>query len=139
LHAQVAALELGVKLAGHRSHLISETMLREAKLAIVMDVSQRGALRRREASYAIPQLLGDLDPLAIEKRAIRDPWGQSLPVFTEVFARIERCSAVLALAIESAASRLAVNGASNGLGNDAAYGATNGAANGVSKGVYTSL
>ncbi len=135
LHAQVAGLELGVKLAGHRSQLISETMLREAKLVIVMDVSQRGVLRRRETTYPIPQLLGDLDPLAIEKRAIRDPWGQSLPVFEEVFSRIERCAAVLALAIESAASRVASKGASNGAGN----GAGNGVASGVSNGAYTSV
>lgn len=86
-------------------------MLREAKLVIVMDVAQRGLLRRREQVYTAPQLLGDLDPLAIEKRAIRDPWSQSLRVFEEVFARIERCSTVLALAIESAAARRASSGA----------------------------
>lgn len=122
LHAQVAGLELGVKLVGHRSQLITETMLREAKLVIVMDVAQRGLLRRRELTYTPPQLLGDLDPLAIEKRAIRDPWGQSLPVFVEVFLRIERCAAVLALAIERASGDT-----SDGSGDDARAGRSNGA------------
>ena len=110
-HAQIAGLELGVNLTGHRSQLISETLLRESKLVIVMDVAQRGLLRRREPSYTLQQLLGDLDPLAIEKRAIRDPWNQSLPVFTDVFRRIERCTVVLALAIEAAAVRGANRGA----------------------------
>lgn len=113
VHAQVSGENLGLKLTGHRSQLITETMLREAKLVIVMDAAQRGLLRRRENTYTMPQLLGDLDPLPIQKRAIRDPWGQPLPVFAEVFARIERCSAVLALAIDAAASRGASNGAYN--------------------------
>lgn len=109
VHAQVTGLEHGVKLTGHRSQEINETLLREAKLVLVMDVGQRRLLRRRDVAQA-PELLGDFDPQPIEKRAIRDPWGQSLPVFADVFARIDRCSAVLVQGIRDVASRAANKG-----------------------------
>lgn len=105
LFAHVTALELGLSLTGHRSQVLTETMVRDARHIVVMDAAQRAQLTRRDSACPVPQLLGDLDPLPIAKRAVRDPWGQSLPVFAEVFARIERCAMVLALAIGAANAR----------------------------------
>lgn len=109
LHAQVAAEERGIRLTGHRSQTLTETMLREARLVVVMDVAQRRLLRR-PSIVTVPELLGDLDPEPIEKRAIRDPWGQSPPVFADVFGRIERCATALVHGLREASSRAASKG-----------------------------
>lgn len=109
--AHIAARDYGICLEDHRSQLLTETMLRAAHLVIVMDERQRARLHRRSDSSGPPMLLGDFDPLPITKRAIHDPWGQSLPVFTEVFGRIERCAEALGLAIASATARVGISGA----------------------------
>jgi hypothetical protein len=41
-------------------------------------------------------VLGDLDPLPVETRTIRDPVNQPLEVFEETYARIERSICALA-------------------------------------------
>jgi protein-tyrosine phosphatase len=109
--AHDTARALGVDLSAHRSRVLTESMVREARLIVVMDASQQWRLTRK--GFGVPLLLGDLDPEPIEKRAIRDPWGQSLPIFSEVFARIDRCAAVLALAIGAANRRVPTSGAYN--------------------------
>jgi protein-tyrosine-phosphatase len=44
-------------------------------------------------------LLGDLDPRAIDTRAIHDPVDQPLAAFEQSYARIERCVEALAGAL----------------------------------------
>jgi hypothetical protein len=43
-------------------------------------------------------ILGDLDPEPVETRGIVDPYGRDAGVLAASFARIERCTGVLARA-----------------------------------------
>lgn len=96
-HAHATALKRGADLSAHRSQLLTPALVRAASLIIVMDTAQRDhVLRSYVCDPSAIVLLGDLDPEPIEKRAIRDPYDQSLEVFEEVFARIDRCGAVIA-------------------------------------------
>jgi protein-tyrosine-phosphatase len=65
-------------------------------LVIVMDADQARQLTRmfRIAPSRII-VAGDLDPVAGESRGIRDPWGESLEVFTDSYNRLDRCAATL--------------------------------------------
>ena len=64
---------------------------------MVMDAGQRERLARAAATARRRiQVLGDLDPEAVERRAILDPYGKSPDVFEEVYDRIERCVRELA-------------------------------------------
>jgi protein-tyrosine-phosphatase len=102
--ALVAARRRGVELCDHRSRLLTPEKVAAADLIFVMDLAQQLAVHaqfRRAARDII--LLGDLDPLAITTRAVRDPVDQPVPVFDEVYARIERCVRVAAVTWESAA------------------------------------
>lgn len=96
-HAYASALARGEDLSTHRSQLLTPALVRATTLIIVMDTAQRDHIVR---SYVCDPtsivLLGDLDPEPIEKRAIRDPYDQSLEVFESVFTRIDRCGAVIA-------------------------------------------
>jgi protein-tyrosine-phosphatase len=94
--AVTVAAQRGIDLSAHRSTLLTAECLRSADLVVVMDAAQARAVcdrfgRRRDDIL----VLGDLDPGPITTRAVRDPVDQSMEVFAEAYARIERCAAVL--------------------------------------------
>jgi len=83
----------GVDLSGHRSQLITADVSRDADLVLVMNRAQRAAVLN---DHAFPEpsrviVLGDLDPLPVERREIRDPYDQERGVYEASFDRIERC------------------------------------------------
>jgi len=94
------AARRGLDLSAHRSRPLTVDLVRGADLIVVMEPGQA---RRIQAMFGVdPEallVLGDLDPLPIETRAIRDPVLQPVEVFEECYARIDRCVAVLADAI----------------------------------------
>lgn len=81
----------GVDLTSHRSVVMTEEMLQSADLIIVMEPAQRRALLQRFWGQTPIVVLGDLDPMPIGKRAIRDPFGAAEEVFDESYERIDRC------------------------------------------------
>lgn len=108
--ALAAAARVGVALSSHRSRLLTEDLLRTSSLVVVMSEAQAATIRStypREASKLL--VLGDLDPLPIATRTVRDPWNSSATVFDESYARIDRCIRVLvscaALPAAAASSR----------------------------------
>jgi protein-tyrosine-phosphatase len=87
-----AAARRGVDLAAHRSQLLTADAARRADLIVVMDPAQGRAIRDRFGRRLRDILvLGDLDPAPLAKRTIHDPVDQSLEVFEQSYARIERC------------------------------------------------
>jgi protein-tyrosine phosphatase len=95
-----AARARGIDLSGHRSRLVTSELVRDADLIIVMDSLQARTITDRFAGQ--PEkvvLLGDLDPLPIRTRRIHDPEAQPVAVFSEVYARVERCVSTLARAL----------------------------------------
>lgn len=94
----IAVAELrGHDLRPHRSRLIQQAELRDTDVIVVMDTRQRRAIAglsgRRRSEILV---LGDLDPHRIERRTVRDPWGEGEEVFSEVYERIDRCVGELA-------------------------------------------
>jgi|CeladaMinimDraft_18_1061708.scaffolds.fasta_scaffold00085_25 protein-tyrosine phosphatase len=100
LEAIEVAARRGLDLRPHRSRPLDVDLVRGADLIVVMEPGQA---RRIQVVYGVDPdavlVLGDLDPLPIETRAIRDPVLQPVEVFEECYARIDRCVAVLAKAI----------------------------------------
>jgi len=91
------AAERGVRLAGHRSRLVSADLLSATDVIVVMDRQQRRRLIELNPDVAARVvLLGDLDPLPITRRDVTDPYGQSLATFRSCFDRIGRCVTALA-------------------------------------------
>jgi protein-tyrosine phosphatase len=94
------AAEMGIDLTPHRSQVLTPGGIDAAQLILVMDANQQTAVRRR---FGKPPervlILGDFDPEPIEKRAIRDPWNQSVEVFEDSYRRIDRCVAELVSAL----------------------------------------
>jgi protein-tyrosine-phosphatase len=90
-----ASVDRGVTL-DHCSKLVTRPMLDSSDLVIVMDTVQGERVRRE---FGVPGnrvlIAGDLDPAPIESRVIRDPWKQTLDVFSATFDRIDRCVSVL--------------------------------------------
>jgi protein-tyrosine phosphatase len=92
-HGRIVAAEHGIDLTTHQSRSLNQSMLRHANLVLVMD--------ERQARYFVDTLrfsgdrviiVGDLDPIAGESRAIRDPLGRSADAFESTFARLDRCA-----------------------------------------------
>ena len=91
-----AALEVagarGIDMSQHRSALITRDALRSSDLIVVMDTKQRSRL---ETEHGVPRervvVLGDLDPLPIDRRTVRDPVEQPTHVFAGTYDRIDRC------------------------------------------------
>ena len=80
----------------HISRLVSEEMLDDADLLLLVDASHGTRLRRRLNRVPGPHLvLGDLDPEPVKSRTIPDPWGESQEVYDQVFERLDRCLEVL--------------------------------------------
>jgi len=100
LEAIEVAARRGLDLKPHRSRPLDVDLVRGVDLIVVMEPGQA---RRIQAVYGIDAeallVLGDLDPLPIETRAIRDPVFQPVEVFEECYTRIDRCVAALAEAI----------------------------------------
>lgn len=65
-------------------------------LVIVMDAKQaRQVMRGFRVWPNRIVVAGDLDPRPAATRAIRDPWGESIDIFTSSFDRLDRCAATL--------------------------------------------
>lgn len=95
-----AAARYGVDLAAHRSQLLTADTARRAGLIVVMEPAQRRQICDRFARAGRDVvILGDLDPEPVQSRPIRDPINQSLWVFEDTYARIERCARELQRAI----------------------------------------
>lgn len=94
--AITAALELGVDLTSHCSMLLTKAAARTAELVVVMTAAQARAVRRLGVPAGNVLVLGDLDPGAVDLRAIPDPIEQPLAVFQTCFRRVDRCVAELA-------------------------------------------
>jgi len=103
--ALAAAAKRRVDLSSHISCLIDGEALRSADLIVVMEAGQRREIVRRFGTSENVVVLGDLDPLPIEKRTIRDPFGQSEQVFNESYARIDRCLRELLRALQIPAAQ----------------------------------
>jgi protein-tyrosine-phosphatase len=93
--ALISSAARNVDLHDHRSALVTDRAANSADLIVAMSPEQESAIRRRYGLADRIIILGDLDPLPIPARTIRDPWGQSLTVFEESYERIERCVAEL--------------------------------------------
>jgi protein-tyrosine-phosphatase len=67
-----------------------------ADLVIVMDSKQARELPKM---FRIDRgrivVAGDLDPVFVSSRAIRDPWNQPTEVFEASFDRLDRCAKTL--------------------------------------------
>lgn len=94
--AIAAAARVGLDLTAHRSRLLTAESVHESSLIVVMAAEQAKRIRSTFAVDAAKLLvLGDLDPLPIGTRSIRDPWKGSFEVFDECYARIDRCIGVM--------------------------------------------
>jgi protein-tyrosine phosphatase len=88
----IVASRRGLDLSSHLSAQLSHDNIRNAELIVVMNAAQQRALIElygRKPDTVV--VLGDLDPQAIDTRAIRDPIGQSEEVFEASYDRIDRC------------------------------------------------
>lgn len=95
-----AAAVRGVDLAAHRSALLTHRAVYAARLIVVMEPRQAWRLRARfGVEGARVLVMGDLDPLPIRTRAVRDPWEQDGEVLASAYARVGRCAAAMAAAL----------------------------------------
>jgi protein-tyrosine phosphatase len=97
--ALAVSLGHGYDLSGHRSSLVTSQALRESAVVVVMDSSQREHAFELGAPQDRLFLLGDFDPLPIERRTIPDPIDRPAEVFERVYGRIDRCVGEVALTI----------------------------------------
>jgi protein-tyrosine-phosphatase len=92
----------GLDVSAHRSAVVNPASLEAADIIVAMSPRQaRAVTRRQAAANRVVILLGDLDPLAIERREIADPIGADRAVFAECFSRIDRCMKELAGALRA--------------------------------------
>ena len=98
--AQSAAATLGIDLSRHCSKIATADMFENHDLIVVMEPAQR---RTVVASFGVTAhrviVLGDLDPLPIQRRTIDDPYGGSEQAFINCYERIERCVQALAASL----------------------------------------
>jgi protein-tyrosine-phosphatase len=101
--AIATAARRGIDLSRHTSQLVLADVVRAAELVVVMDELQRRMVCERFGRWPRDVLLlGDFDPTAVTSRAIEDPVEQGPEVCERVYARIERCVAQLADALQMA-------------------------------------
>jgi len=95
----------GIDLSGHRATLLTREAARTAGLVVVMSEDQRRSVVHDfgRAPRGIV-VLGDLDPLPIDLRTVRDPWRQPEAAFEDSYARIDRCVRELVKALAEAGS-----------------------------------
>lgn len=92
-----AASYWNIDLSAHRSRQVSPELMRRSDLVVVMEPSQAWAVRARFGRPPADVLvLGDLDLRPVSSRAIPDPYGRALAGYEASYARIARCTAVLA-------------------------------------------
>lgn len=95
-----AAARRGVDLSAHHSALLTHAAVYGARLILVMEPRQAWRLRMR---FGVPGsrilVMGDLDPLPIRTRAVRDPWEQDDEVLEAAYARVGRCVVAIADAL----------------------------------------
>lgn len=90
--AVAQAARRGIDTGRHRSRLMDLDLLDGADLVVLVDATHGGRLRRTLGRHGVPTLvLGDLDPQSVDRRTIRDPWGQDPAVYQRVFDRLDRC------------------------------------------------
>lgn len=105
-HSRVVSAQRGFDLSAFRSTTITRSLAAAADLVIVMDVRQsRHVVRDMGVASQRVFIAGDLDPVPDQRRAIRDPWNQSLEVFEESFNRLDRCAMTLVAALNGARPR----------------------------------
>lgn len=98
--AQQVARARGTELGAHASRLVTAEDARATDLVIVMEQwHAHRVIQECGAPASRTLLLGDFDPQPVPSRAIPDPYGLSVPVFTATFDRIDRCAEQLAGAI----------------------------------------
>jgi len=91
-NAIATAATRGIDLKPHRSQLLTGKLIAGAALIVVMEARQAAALRLVFGTIRAPMLiLGDLDPLPVWTRTVRDPALQPRAVFAESYDRIDRC------------------------------------------------
>jgi protein-tyrosine-phosphatase len=90
-----AAAARGVDLAASRSRLLEERDFAAGTLVLVMNGQQMEAVRPAIGPGVVAVMLGDLDPVPIETRAIVDPVDRPREVFDRVYERMERCVGAL--------------------------------------------
>lgn len=89
--------ERGFDLSSFRSTTITRAIATAADIVIVMDTMQaRQVVRDMGVAAERVFIAGDLDPAGDQRRAIRDPWNQSIEVFERSFDRLDRCAKTLA-------------------------------------------
>lgn len=99
-----AARAHGIDLSAHRSGLLSRESVEGAALVVVMSPEQaRAVVRGFARAPADVLVLGDLDPLPVETRAVADPWGRKPADYVRSYARIVRCVGELARALAAGA------------------------------------
>lgn len=95
-HSLILAGQRGLNLAEFRSRAITRVNPAGYDLVIVMDTTQARYLTETFGVWpARIVVAGDLDPTPGARRAIHDPWGQSMEVFGSTFDRLDRCAATL--------------------------------------------
>lgn len=91
------ASDLGIDLTAHRSSLVHAAMITEWDVFVVMNNRQA---RHLIARYTIAAnrifVLGDLDPMPIDRRAIPDPWDDPANILQGCYARVVRCTEMMA-------------------------------------------
>jgi protein-tyrosine phosphatase len=97
--AQACAVAHGVDLADHLSAAFEYRGGAPDELLVVMTAQQRREVWHRSAVGRRVLLLGDLDPVAGERRDIADPVDQPYEIFEACYTRIDRCVAELARAL----------------------------------------
>jgi protein-tyrosine phosphatase len=106
--AVALAARRGLDLTSHRSQLVTASLLQDADLVLVMSRAQ-GRAALNDHGYRDPArviVLGDLDPMPVERREIRDPYDQERSVYEASFDRIERCVEALVSTLAERHGRL---------------------------------
>ena len=86
--------EFGLDLTPHVSRSIGD-MPPVDPLWVVMEHVHLRRLARLGIRAGDVLLLGDLDPVPVERRAILDPYGKSPEVFVDTYRRVVRCLEIL--------------------------------------------
>jgi protein-tyrosine phosphatase len=93
----------GLDLSRFRSRPLTQSIVSNAELVIVMDSDQARQMARMFRVNPVRIVIaGDLDSRFDATRAIRDPWNQSDNVFESSFNRLDRCAAALVTALQRA-------------------------------------
>jgi protein-tyrosine-phosphatase len=101
-----AAARRQIDMSSHVSALVDHNALLSADLVCVMEARQASRLRSQfDTSGGNIVVLGDLDPLSIERRTIIDPWGAGDDVFEASYDRIHRCLAEMLRVLSTSAER----------------------------------